>query len=42
MMGIEMDINESLAEIIYQLQEARKEFEALELRLAQRENENEQ
>ena len=37
-----MDINEELAKIIRQIQEARKEFEALELRMAQRENDNEQ
>lgn len=36
-----MDINEELAEIIRQIQEARKEFEELEKRMAQRENNNE-
>lgn len=35
-----MDINEELAEIIRQIQEARKEFEQLEMRMAQREKEN--
>jgi len=35
-----LDINEELAEIIRQIQEARKEFEALEQRMAQREIEN--
>jgi hypothetical protein len=35
-----MDLNEQLAEIIRQIQEARKEFEQLEMRMAQRDKEN--
>jgi uncharacterized protein YukE len=35
------DINEQLAEIIRQIQAARKEFEELETRMAQREKDHE-